>query len=49
MAEFAAMGGSRRIEFLHLTLPQIDSQRSQQRPAATACDLTGRQIGTASW
>ncbi|MFZ3120049.1 MAG: tyrosine-type recombinase/integrase [Variovorax sp.] len=26
MAEFAAMAGSRRIEFLHLTLPQIDSQ-----------------------
>ncbi|WP_339088909.1 integrase [Variovorax paradoxus] len=25
MAEFAAMAGSRRIEFLHLTLPQIDS------------------------
>jgi integrase len=26
MAEFAAMVGSRRIEFLHLTLPQIDSE-----------------------
>lgn len=26
MAEFAAAAGSRRIEFLHLTLPQIDSQ-----------------------
>lgn len=26
MAEFAAIAGSRRIEFLHLTLPQIDSQ-----------------------
>ncbi|MDM0019648.1 hypothetical protein [Variovorax saccharolyticus] len=25
MAEFGAMAGSRRIEFLHLTLPQIDS------------------------
>lgn len=25
MAEFAALAGSRRIEFLHLTLPQIDS------------------------
>lgn len=28
MAEFAAMAGSRRIEFLHLTLPQIDSASS---------------------
>lgn len=26
MAEFAAMAGSRRIEFLHLTPPQIDSE-----------------------
>lgn len=26
MAEFAALAGSRRIEFLHLTLPQIDSE-----------------------
>lgn len=26
MAEFAAAAGSRRIEFLHMTLPQIDSQ-----------------------
>jgi len=25
MAEFAAIAGSRRIEFIHLTLPQIDS------------------------
>ncbi|MGE8319553.1 MAG: tyrosine-type recombinase/integrase [Comamonas sp.] len=25
MAEFAAMAGSRRVEFLHLTLPQIDT------------------------
>lgn len=28
MAEFAALAGSRRIEFLHLTLPQIDSDGS---------------------
>lgn len=28
MAEFAAMAGSRRIEFLHLTLPQIDDGKS---------------------
>lgn len=28
MAQFAAMAGSRRIEFLHLTLPQIDSAGS---------------------
>ena len=28
MAEFAAMAGSRRVEFLHLTLPQIDSAAS---------------------
>lgn len=26
MAEFASMAGSRRAEFLHLTLPQIDSE-----------------------
>lgn len=26
MAEFAALAGSRRIEFLHLTLPQIDDK-----------------------
>lgn len=26
MADLAAMAGSRRVEFLHLTLPQIDSQ-----------------------
>lgn len=28
MAEFAAMAGSRRIEFLNLALPQIDSEES---------------------
>ncbi len=28
MAEFAALAGSRRVEFLHLTLPQIDSEGS---------------------
>lgn len=28
MAEFAAMAGSRRVEFLHLTLPQIDGEGS---------------------
>ncbi|GAB2532046.1 tyrosine-type recombinase/integrase [Simplicispira piscis] len=28
MAEFAALAGSRRAEFLHLTLPQIDSEGS---------------------
>lgn len=28
MAEFASMAGSRRAEFLHLTLPQIDSDAS---------------------
>jgi integrase len=42
MTEFAAMVGSRRIEFLHLTLPQIDSQaqtirlmRAKQHGGAT--------------
>ena len=28
MAEFAALAGSRRVEFLHLTLPQIDTAGS---------------------
>ncbi len=27
MAEFASVAGSRRVEFLHLTLPQIDSEK----------------------
>lgn len=31
MAEFAAMAGSRRIEFIHLTLPQIDDELGKIR------------------
>ncbi|WP_418116200.1 site-specific integrase [Variovorax sp. NFACC27] len=31
MAEFAAMAGSRRIEFIHLTLPQIDDELGRIR------------------
>lgn len=52
MAEFAAMVGSRRIEFLHLTLPQIDSQantirlmRAKQHGGATRAESVSITVG----
>ena len=41
MAEFAAMAGSRRIEFLPLTLPQIDSQAQNPTDAREAARRRG--------
>ncbi|WP_164547958.1 hypothetical protein [Variovorax beijingensis] len=52
MAEFAAMVGSRRIEFLHLTLPQIDSEantirlmRAKQHGGATRVESVSITAG----